>query len=287
MLIRRGNVEDLLSMQACNLMCLPENYQMKYYFYHILSWPQLLYVCEDYDGKIVGYVLAKMEEEAAEPHGHITSLAVLRSHRKLGIATRLMRASQVDMEHVFGAEYVSLHVRRSNEAATHLYQTTLGFRVNDIEAKYYADNEDAYDMRYYFDKRLHGGIVCQATGELDWSERDQAKAEKQKLYDIIGVKIDATTTQIKKAYTKKHQDAQNNLAKNPGDPEVEAANQKLQEAYQVLTDENLRTTYDKNGTYDLSLLSDKKVAPAASAEEKSGGGEGGGGGKKKKKGGRK
>lgn len=47
-------------MQQCNLMCLPENYQMKYYFYHILSWPQLLYVAEDYDGKIVGYVLAKM-----------------------------------------------------------------------------------------------------------------------------------------------------------------------------------------------------------------------------------
>jgi len=33
---------------------------MQYYFYHILSWPQLLYVAEDYDGKIVGYVLAKM-----------------------------------------------------------------------------------------------------------------------------------------------------------------------------------------------------------------------------------
>jgi ribosomal protein S18 acetylase RimI-like enzyme len=32
----------------------------QYYFYHILSWPQLLYVAEDYDGKIVGYVLAKM-----------------------------------------------------------------------------------------------------------------------------------------------------------------------------------------------------------------------------------
>lgn len=47
-------------MQACNLMCLPENYQMKYYFYHMLSWPQLLYVCEDFDGKIVGYVLAKI-----------------------------------------------------------------------------------------------------------------------------------------------------------------------------------------------------------------------------------
>lgn len=33
---------------------------LQYYFYHVLSWPQLLYVAEDYDGKIVGYVLAKM-----------------------------------------------------------------------------------------------------------------------------------------------------------------------------------------------------------------------------------
>ena len=33
---------------------------LQYYLYHILSWPQLLQVAEDYDGKIVGYVLAKM-----------------------------------------------------------------------------------------------------------------------------------------------------------------------------------------------------------------------------------
>lgn len=47
-------------MQSANLMCLPENYQMKYYFYHLLSWPNLSYVAEDQTGKIVGYVLAKM-----------------------------------------------------------------------------------------------------------------------------------------------------------------------------------------------------------------------------------
>jgi hypothetical protein len=52
--------EDLMNMQHCNLLCLPENYQMKYYMYHDLSWPQLSYVAEDESGKIVGYVLAKM-----------------------------------------------------------------------------------------------------------------------------------------------------------------------------------------------------------------------------------
>ena len=43
---------------------------MKYYFYHYLSWPQLLWVAEDSNGKIVGYVLAKMEEDEMQPpHG--------------------------------------------------------------------------------------------------------------------------------------------------------------------------------------------------------------------------
>lgn len=145
--IREATMPDLLAMQKCNLLCLPENYQLKYYFYHILSWPQLLYVAEDYNGKIVGYVLAKMEEEATEVHGHITSLAVARSHRKLGIATRLMEASHRAMQDVFGAKYASLHVRVTNKGAHHLYTQSLGYKINDVEAKYYADGEDAFDMR--------------------------------------------------------------------------------------------------------------------------------------------
>jgi len=148
--IRRATIDDLMQMQNTNLTCLPENYQMKYYFYHILSWPQLSYVAEDQKGRIVGYVLAKMEEDADEEHGHITSLAVLRSHRKMGLATKLMSQAQQTMVDTFGAEYVSLHVRRSNRAALSLYQDTLKFSVHEIESKYYADGEDAYAMRLNF-----------------------------------------------------------------------------------------------------------------------------------------
>ncbi|XP_003728227.1 N-alpha-acetyltransferase 11 [Strongylocentrotus purpuratus] len=146
--IRCAKPEDLINMQHCNLLCLPENYQMKYYFYHGLSWPQLSYVAEDDDGKIVGYVLAKMEEDPDEvPHGHITSLAVKRSHRRLGLAQKLMNQASLAMTECFNAKYVSLHVRKSNRAALHLYQNTLKFTTNDIEPKYYADGEDAYAMK--------------------------------------------------------------------------------------------------------------------------------------------
>ena len=52
--VRTATPDDLMNMQHCNLLCLPENYLMKYYFYHALSWPQLSYVAEDERGNIVG-----------------------------------------------------------------------------------------------------------------------------------------------------------------------------------------------------------------------------------------
>ncbi|PIO39641.1 hypothetical protein AB205_0102300, partial [Aquarana catesbeiana] len=105
--------EDLMNMQHCNLLCLPENYQMKYYFYHGLSWPQLSYIAEDENGKIVGY-------------------AVKRSHRRLGLAQKLMDQASRAMIENFNAKYVSLHVRK---------------RISEVEPKYYADGEDAYAMK--------------------------------------------------------------------------------------------------------------------------------------------
>ncbi|CAM9536269.1 unnamed protein product, partial [Sphacelaria rigidula] len=61
-----------------------------------------------------------------------------------------MRCSQLCMQEAFEARYVSLHVRESNKAAFHLYKTTLGYQINDVEKGYYADGEDAYDMRLPF-----------------------------------------------------------------------------------------------------------------------------------------
>lgn len=170
--IRRLQVSDLPHVQTCNLANLPENYFMKYYLYHALSWPQLSYVAIDTtaDGysssnstvlptpgasltpspaqpvKIVGYVLAKMDEDNPAT-GHITSLSVMRTHRRLGLAEKLMRQSVRAMREYHNARECSLHVRCSNEAAIGLYTGRLGFRREKIESGYYADSEDAHYMR--------------------------------------------------------------------------------------------------------------------------------------------
>ncbi|KAJ3907463.1 acyl-CoA N-acyltransferase [Lentinula edodes] len=165
--IRRARIEDLPGMQACNLRkLLHEIFYVAILpfislagtqtavtstsldLYHCATWPSISYVAED-KGRIVGYILAKMEEETAEaeqPHGHVTSISVLRSYRRLGIAKKLMLLSQESMAS-HRASHVALHVRKSNRAALSLYRDTLGFEVHDIEQKYYADGEDAYAMR--------------------------------------------------------------------------------------------------------------------------------------------
>lgn len=185
--IRRATIEDVQAMQNANLLNLPENYQLKYYMYHILSWPQASFVATTYDTldndedengevlaeepienidlkdpkgdtsyirkgeKIVGYVLGKMEDdpeaEDKTPHGHITSLAVMRTYRRMGLAEKLMRQSLYAMCEVFKAKYVSLHVRKSNRAALHLYRDSLEFEMTNTENSYYQDGEDAYAMR--------------------------------------------------------------------------------------------------------------------------------------------
>ena len=132
--IRQATAQDLVEMQNCNLHNLPENYTMKYYIYHIITWPQLSFVAMN-DKRIVGYVLAKMEEDVnVAPHGHITSLSVMRSYRRLGIAQKLMKQArnliliERAMQDNFDAQFVSLHVRKSNRAALALYRDNLKFK---------------------------------------------------------------------------------------------------------------------------------------------------------------
>lgn len=118
-----------------------------------------------------------MEEEPSDgvAHGHITSLSVMRTHRRLGLAEKLMRQSQRAMAEIYGGQYVSLHVRVSNVAALHLYRDTLGFTVDKTEAKYYADGEDAYSMR--MDLR---DLMLGAEGEGDEDEGEAVGSEGKK-----------------------------------------------------------------------------------------------------------
>ena len=114
--------------------------------------------------------MAKLEdddEKNKDPkvvEAHITSLSVLRTHRKLGIATKLMRATHHQMVNYFGCTQCSLRVRVTNQAAIGLYTGVLKYEIRSLDAGYYADGEDAHDMCIFFNK-VKGGEESKDTAE--------------------------------------------------------------------------------------------------------------------------
>ncbi len=146
--IRLASMDDLDSVIAINIECLPEHYLRSFWIEHIEKWNDLFYVAE-VNNEIVGYALARIENSSPftkfSKVGHIVSIAVREKYRRKGIATMLMSALIYTLKTMYGVEEVYLEVRVSNEPAIKLYQK-LGFVIAKRIEQYYLDGEDAYLM---------------------------------------------------------------------------------------------------------------------------------------------
>jgi ribosomal-protein-alanine N-acetyltransferase len=93
------------------------------------------------ENRLVGYLIISRYVDA----WHVMNLAVAESHRRRGIATRLMERL-FDLTAGDGRRGYTLEVRVSNEAAIKLYES-LGFKARGVRRGYYTDNrEDALIM---------------------------------------------------------------------------------------------------------------------------------------------
>jgi [ribosomal protein S18]-alanine N-acetyltransferase len=93
------------------------------------------------ENRLVGYLIISRYVDA----WHVMNLAVAHSHRRRGIATRMMRRL-FDVTSGDGRRGYTLEVRVSNGAAIKLYES-VGFRARGVRRGYYTDNrEDALVM---------------------------------------------------------------------------------------------------------------------------------------------
>eukprot|EP01093_Parvamoeba_rugata_P001020 TRINITY_DN1122_c1_g2_i1.p1 TRINITY_DN1122_c1_g2~~TRINITY_DN1122_c1_g2_i1.p1 ORF type:complete len:142 (+),score=3.06 TRINITY_DN1122_c1_g2_i1:130-555(+) len=88
-----------------------------------------------------------------------------------------MLQAQDGMRETYGASVCSLHVRRSNRAALHLYQQTMKFALDEVEVGYYADGEDAFAMSKDLGEPLGKWVAVEEKRKARKKVEDERQAE--------------------------------------------------------------------------------------------------------------
>lgn len=115
------------------------------------------------------------------------------------------------------------------------------------------DHEKREWIFYYLDKdkaeveELEAALIAEKTGTTasGGTDMNEKKVKDREFYDLMGVSTNATAGDIKKAYYKEARKCHPD--KCTGDPQAAEKFQTLGHAYQVLSNEQTRANYDKNG----------------------------------------
>lgn len=105
-------------------------------------------VAEEASGEHVGYCVSSLEGSNA----HLISIAVLREHRRRGVASTLLETLMAQLEHG-GVDELWLEVNTRNEGAITLYEK-IGFARMMILENYYSDGSAALRMRLSLSKQV-------------------------------------------------------------------------------------------------------------------------------------
>ncbi len=112
---------------------------------------EIAYLLTDYNaiglaarvnGEIVGFAIGRIYAAKGTSYGHILTIEALPSHRRKGVAERLL----TDLEALFkekGAKESRLEVREDNAAAISLYEK-LGYKRAGKLERYYGDAHGLY-----------------------------------------------------------------------------------------------------------------------------------------------
>lgn len=144
--IRGFLATDILRYNNVNLDRYTETFYPFYYNSYLSQWPDLCMVTQSAHGTVSGYMLAKVEGQDEEWHGHVSAVTVAPSYRRTGLASLLMDELERVCDAFYKTNYVDLYVRSSNFLAVSLYKQ-LGYIVARRVLNYYNGDEDAYDMR--------------------------------------------------------------------------------------------------------------------------------------------
>jgi len=153
--LRPFRASDLFKFNNINLDVWTETYDLDYYLSYLSTWHDLCSVQEAPNGRLMGYVIGKVEGRGNEWHGHVTAITVAPEYRRLGLARKMMSTLEHVSDKGYDTFFVDLYVRCNNHVAIEMYEG-LGYSVYRRVKEYYGnlglgrsgqDEEDAFDMR--------------------------------------------------------------------------------------------------------------------------------------------
>jgi len=149
--VRQADLGDINEIIKINRQCLPENYSFDF-FYRILTDFGFACAVAEQEGKVVGYLLCRLERPFSSflgmnpVKGHVISIAVLPKYRRQGLGLEIMKYGMKKLiENKVTSIY--LEVRVSNVAAVEMYKK-LGFYIKREHKEYYRDGESAFVMEW-------------------------------------------------------------------------------------------------------------------------------------------
>ncbi len=130
-----ANWHDLNALRQIEKACFPQDAWPLWDLIAVLTLPGVVRLKAVIGEEMVGFVGG--DARPAERVGWITTLGVLPTYQRRGIATCLLAACEAEMD----LPCVKLTVRRSNLGAIYLYQKE-GYRQTSIWPGYYPGGED-------------------------------------------------------------------------------------------------------------------------------------------------
>ncbi|WOF16725.1 ribosomal-protein-alanine N-acetyltransferase [Methanoplanus sp. FWC-SCC4] len=146
--IRRAKKADLSVINNIEKQLFTDPWDESAFLDALFFYQNTFFVAEE-NGKILGFVIAGIEDTGEAIYGHIMNIATVPECRNQGLGGRLMQRIEFECL-VLGTEGVQLEVRVSNKEAQRFYQK-MGYSQVFVIGGYYSDGEDAILMMKWFD----------------------------------------------------------------------------------------------------------------------------------------